>query len=59
VVTAENAPLLRIISRAYGLTDDGVLAPAWVESECYDIRAKAAASDASDGDLMAMLQGTA
>ena len=41
-VTAENAPLLRIVSRAYNLTDDRVSGPAWLDSECYDITAKAA-----------------
>jgi uncharacterized protein (TIGR03435 family) len=54
-LNAENAPLLRIISRAYGLTDDRVLAPTWTESECYDIRAKAS-GDVADRDVMAMLQ---
>jgi uncharacterized protein (TIGR03435 family) len=55
-VTAENAPLLRIVSRAYNLTDDRVSGPAWMESECYDIRAKAAAGNVADRDLMPMLQ---
>ena len=54
-VTAENAPLLRIVSRAYNLTDDRVSGPAWLDSECYDITAKAA-NDATNRDLMAMLQ---
>ena len=54
-LTAENAPLLRIISRAYNLTDDRVSGPAWLESECYDIRAKAAANT-PDSDVMRMLQ---
>lgn len=52
---AENAPLLRIISRAYGLTDDRVVGPAWIDSQCYDILAKAA-NTASDHDLLLMLQ---
>ena len=54
-VTAENAPLLRIVSRAYNLTDDRVSGPPWLDSECYDIKARAA-SDASGPDLMAMLR---
>jgi len=54
-VTAENAPLRRIISRAYQLTDDRISGPAWIDSQCYDIRAKAPAG-ASDSDLMVMLQ---
>ena len=54
-VTAENAPLLRIVSRAYNRTDDRVSGPAWLDSECYDITAKAA-NDATNRDLMAMLQ---
>jgi uncharacterized protein (TIGR03435 family) len=54
-VTAENAPLLRIISRAYELTDDRVSGPAWLESECYDIRAKAS-SPVTQRDLMGMLR---
>jgi uncharacterized protein (TIGR03435 family) len=54
-VTAENAPLLRIISRAYNLTDDRVSGPAWIESQCYDIRAKAS-TNLADHDLMPMLQ---
>jgi uncharacterized protein (TIGR03435 family) len=54
-LTAENAPLLRILSRAYNLTDDRVSGPGWLESQCYDIRAKVAANVA-DRDLMAMLQ---
>jgi len=55
MLTAENAPLLRIISRAYNLTDDRVSGPAWIESQCYDIRAKAS-GNAPDHDLMRMLQ---
>ena len=54
-LNAENAPLLRIISRAYNLTDDRVSGPAWMESQCYDIRAKASAG-APDRDLMPMLR---
>ena len=54
-VTAENAPLLRIISRAYGLSDDRVSGPSWLDSECYDIRAKAPAGT-PDRDLMPMLR---
>ncbi len=54
-VTAENAPLVRIISRAFNLTDDRVSGPAWLDSQCYDIRAKASGS-VPDRDLMAMLQ---
>jgi uncharacterized protein (TIGR03435 family) len=54
-LSADNAPLLRIISRAYNLTDDRVSGPAWLESECYDIKAKAPAS-VLDRDLMRMLQ---
>ena len=46
---------MRIISRAYNLTDDRVSVPAWVESECY-IRAKAASSDVPDRELVMMLQ---
>ena len=55
MVTAENAPLMRIISRAYNLTDDRVSGPPWLDSECYDIRAKASGNIA-DRDLMAMLR---
>jgi uncharacterized protein (TIGR03435 family) len=54
-VTAENAPLRRIISRAYRLTDDRISGPAWIDSQCYDIRAKAPAGT-TDRDLMPMLQ---
>jgi uncharacterized protein (TIGR03435 family) len=54
-LTAENAPLRRIISRAYNLTDDRVSGPAWLDSQCYDIRAKAPTA-VSDRDLMPMLQ---
>jgi uncharacterized protein (TIGR03435 family) len=54
-LTAENAPLLRIISRAYNLTDDRVSGPAWIDSQCYDIRAKAS-NNVPAGDLMRMLQ---
>jgi uncharacterized protein (TIGR03435 family) len=54
-LTAENAPLRRIISRAYQLTDDRVSGPSWIDSQCYDIRAKAS-GDAADRDLMPMLQ---
>jgi uncharacterized protein (TIGR03435 family) len=54
-LTVENAPLLRIISRAYNLTDDRVSGPAWIESQCYDIRAKAS-GNVPDSDLMQMLQ---
>jgi len=54
-VTAENAPLLRIVSRAYNLTDDRVSGPAWLESECYDITAKAS-GDVPNRDLMPMLR---
>lgn len=54
-VYAENAPLLRIVSRAYNLTDDRVSGPAWMESECYDIQAKAA-GEVPDRDLMPMLR---
>ena len=54
-VTAVNAPLLRIISRAYNLTDDRVSGPAWLDTECYEIRAKAA-TDAPDSDVKQMLQ---
>jgi uncharacterized protein (TIGR03435 family) len=54
-LTAQNAPLLRIISRAYNLADDRVSGPAWLESECYDIRAEAS-NNVSDPDLMRMLR---
>ena len=54
-VTALNAPLLRVVSRAYNLTDDRVSGPAWMESECYDIKAKAS-GNASDQGLTRMLQ---
>jgi uncharacterized protein (TIGR03435 family) len=54
-VNAQNAPLLRIVSRAFELTDDRVSGPSWMESACYDIRAKAPAG-APDRDLMPMLQ---
>ena len=54
-VTAENAPLLRIVSRAYNLTDDRISGPGWLDSQCYDIRAKAPAH-ALNRDIMPMLQ---
>jgi len=54
-VTAQNAPILRIVSRAFELTDDRVSGPAWMDSSCYDIRAKAPAGT-PDRDLMPMLQ---
>lgn len=53
--TAENAPLLRIISRAYGVTDDRVVGPSWIESQCYDIKAKTL-PDVPERDLMLMAQ---
>jgi uncharacterized protein (TIGR03435 family) len=56
LVTAENAPLMRIVSRAFNLTDDRVSGPGWLNSECYDIRAKASSSNLSGRDLMSMLQ---
>ena len=52
---AENTPLLRIISRAYSLTDDRIAGPKWIESECYDIIAKAP-NHVPDPDLLLMLQ---
>lgn len=54
-VNAVNAPLLRIVSRAYGLTDDRVSGPAWLDSECYDIHSKAA-GNATRLELMGMLR---
>ena len=54
-VSAQNAPLLRIISRAYNLTDDRVSGPAWLDSQCYDITAKTT-GDLPEHDLMPMLQ---
>ncbi len=54
-LTAENAPLKRIISRAYRLTDDRISGPRWLDSECYDITAKAGA-DLAERDVMPMLQ---
>jgi len=54
-VTAENAPLRRIISRAFNLTDDRVSGPGWLDSTCYDIQAKAPGA-APDPDVMQMLQ---
>ncbi len=54
-VTAVNAPLLRIISRAFNLTDDRVSGPAWLDTECYEIRAKSGA-DTPDSDVRQMLQ---
>jgi uncharacterized protein (TIGR03435 family) len=47
--------MLRIVSRAFGLTDDRVAGPSWMDSHCYDIHAKAPAGS-SDRDLMPMLQ---
>lgn len=55
-VAAVNAPLRRIISRAFNLTDDRISGPAWMESECYDIQAKVIGREASEGDLMEMLR---
>jgi uncharacterized protein (TIGR03435 family) len=54
-VNAENAPLLRILSRAYNLTDDRVSGPAWLNTQCYDIHAKTS-RPATDADLMSMLR---
>jgi uncharacterized protein (TIGR03435 family) len=54
-ITAVNAPLRRIISRAFGLTDDWVSGPSWIDSQCYDIKAKASRG-APDEALMPMLQ---
>ncbi|MDE3196396.1 MAG: TIGR03435 family protein [Acidobacteriota bacterium] len=54
-VTARNAPLLRIISRAYNLTDDQVKGPSWLDSRCYDINAKTSGTT-GDAELMAMLR---
>ena len=54
-VIAENAPLRRIISRAFNLTDDRVSGPDWLDSTCYDIQAKAPGA-VPDPDLMQMLQ---
>ena len=54
-VSAQNAPLLRIISRAYNLTDDRISGPAWLDSQCYDITAKAT-GDLPEHALMPMLQ---
>ncbi len=56
ILTAENAPLRRIISRAYGLTDDRVSGPTWLDSECYDVLAKAA-EPVPDSEVMDMLRG--
>jgi uncharacterized protein (TIGR03435 family) len=53
--TAVNAPLRRIISRAFELTDDRVAGPSWLDSTCYDIRATAS-SKTPDRDLMPMLR---
>ena len=55
LVTAVNAPLRRIVSRGYRLTDDRITGPAWLDSQCYDIRAKAPAGVA-EADLMPMLR---
>jgi uncharacterized protein (TIGR03435 family) len=38
------------------MTDDRVSGPAWLDSECYDIRAKAS-NAVADKDLARMLQG--
>ncbi len=54
-LNAVNAPLLRIISRAFNLTDDRVTGPSWLDSQCFDIHAKAA-GNLPDRDLMPMLQ---
>ena len=55
-LTVENAPLLRIVSRAFRFTDDRVSGPAWLNSECYDIVGKASSPDTPDYDLMPMLR---
>jgi uncharacterized protein (TIGR03435 family) len=52
-LSAENAPLLRIVSRAFELTDDRVSGPGWLDSQCYDIQAK---SSRDAPNLMPMLQ---
>jgi uncharacterized protein (TIGR03435 family) len=54
-VTAVNAPLLRIVSRAFNLTDDRVSGPGWLDDECYDIKAKVS-GNVPDRDLMPMLE---
>jgi uncharacterized protein (TIGR03435 family) len=54
-LVTENAPLRRIISRAYNLTDDRVSGPAWIDSECFDVRAKSS-HEVPDRELMPMLQ---
>ena len=55
-VRAVNAPLLRIVSRAYRLTDDRIKGPSWLDSQCYDITAKAGPGGGPAPDLMSMLQ---
>jgi uncharacterized protein (TIGR03435 family) len=55
-VSAENAPLRRIVSRAFQITDDRVSGPGWLDSECYDIRAKAG-GPVTDEELGRRLQG--
>ena len=54
-LNAVNAPLLRIVSRAFNLTDDRVTGPSWLDSQCFDIHAKAP-GNLPGRDLMPMLQ---
>ncbi len=47
-LTMQNVTLKSVILRAWGVTDDHVVAPAWLDSERYDIAAKAVGDDARD-----------
>ncbi len=55
-LTAENAPLQRLIENAYGVKTSQILgAPAWIQSDRWDIVAKAE-GNATAKELMIMLQ---
>ncbi len=47
--TSKNASLQQVIRAAYGVEDDRIFgAPAWLESEKYDVEAKVSASGSDD-----------
>jgi uncharacterized protein (TIGR03435 family) len=54
-LTAENIPLKRLLAVAWGLTEVCISGPTWLESEKFDINAKAPAGT-PDTDLKPLLQ---
>lgn len=54
-LTAQRATLRRILARAYGLTEPQILGPAWLETNRFDIVAKAPVG-VPDTQLKPMLQ---